>query len=488
MRPQRPAPVGFRERAFVPTLVYVGTVVSIISSLGAPLIPSIARDLDASVSGAQWSLTATLLVGAVATPIVGRLGDGRHRRLVTLLCLAVVALGGALAAVAGSLAVLVAGRAMQGVGLALMPLTMAAARDHLPDRRAPGVIALLSVVAAAGVGLGYPLTGFIAEHADLETAFWVGTGMTLLALVLSAVVLPDSSQAPHEGRLDVPGAASIAIGLVCLLIACEKAPDWGWGSRDTLVLLTAAAVVLALFAVRELRAPAPLVDLRLMRHRVVLTANVVGCVLGLAMYIAIALMTQFAQLSEDGFGLGDSVFTAGVTLVPLSAGSFLASRFLPGLQRRLGQRAVLTVGCLVVGVGMAFFAATADALWQSLVAMGFIGVGLGLTFAALPGLIVSAIPRSETGSATGFYQVARYVGFSIGSGLSVTLLSAFGAPVSSAYRATFVVAAAICVLAAVIGWILPGRTARPGRDEERHEQEEGVVASAGLELLEDRRP
>jgi MFS family permease len=480
---------GLREWAFVPTLVYVGMVVSIVSSLGAPLIPSIAEDLDASLSSAQWSLTATLLVGAVATPIVGRLGDGRHRRLVTLLCLAIVAIGGALAAVAGSLAVLVAGRAMQGVGLALMPLTMAAARDHLPDRRSPGVIALLSVVAAVGVGLGYPITGFIAEHADLETAFWAGTGMTLVALALSALVLPETSDAAHKGRLDLPGAAAIAIGLVCLLIAFEKAPDWGWGSSDTLLLLLAAAVFLLAFGARELSTADPLVDLRLVRHRVVLTANVVGAVLGLAMYIAIALMTQFAQLDTEGFGLGSGVFTAGVTLVPLSAGSFVASRFLPALQRRLGQRAVLAVGCLVVGVGMGFFAATAEQLWEALAAMGLIGLGLGLTFAALPGLIVVATPRSETGSATGFYQVSRYVGFSIGSGLSVTLVRAFGEPVSGAYRATFVVAAGVCVLAAVISWVLPGHAVmRPEPRVERFEQEEGVVATAGLELLEDRRP
>ena len=114
---------------------------------------------------------------------------------------------------------------------------------------------------------------------------------------------------------------------------------------------------------------------------------------------------------------------------------------------------------------------------------------LGLTFAALPGLIVVATPRSETGSATGFYQVSRYVGFSIGSGLSITLVRAFGAPVSGAYRATFVVAAAICVLAAIISWVLPGRTPpAAGRRIERLEREEGITASAGLELLEDRRP
>jgi MFS family permease len=183
------------------------------------------------------------------------------------------------------------------------------------------------------------------------------------------------------------------------------------------------------------------------------------------------------------------VFTAGLTLVPLSAGSFLASRFLPALQGRLGQRAVLAIGCLIVGFAMAFFAATADTLWQALVAMGIVGCGLGLTFAALPGLIVVATPRSETGSATGFYQVSRYVGFSIGSGLSVTLVRAFGDPVSGAYRATFVVGAGVCLLAAVISWVLPGRTPRRGGPRiARLEREEGVVATAGLELLEDRRP
>jgi MFS family permease len=486
--PALPGP-GLRERALVPVLVYMGLVISLISSLGAPLIPSIARDTGASLSSAQWALTATLLVGAVSTPIIGRIGDGRHRRRVTLLCLGVVASGCALAAVAPGLPLLIAGRAMQGVGLALFPLTMAAARDHLPARRSPGVIALLSVVGAAGVGLGYPFTGFIAEHASLETAFWAGASMTLVALAAGAFVLPATAGGAHEGRLDLPGAASIAVGVLCLLLACEKGTDWGWSSRGTLGLLAAAVVVLGLFGWRELSTADPLVDLRLVRHRVVLAANVVGGVLGVAMYIGIALMTQFAQVSDDGFGLGRSVFIAGVTLVPFSAASFVASRFLPALQRRLGQRAVLAVGCLVVGAGMAFFAATADALWQSLVSMGIVGLGLGLTFAALPGLIVTAIPRSETGSATGFYQVSRYIGFSIGSALSVTLVRAFGDPISGAYRLTFLVAAGICVLAAVIGWTLPGRMPRPGGPAvQRFEQEEGVVATAGLELLEERRP
>lgn len=478
-------------------LVYIGLVVSIVSSLGAPLIPTIATDLHASLGSAQWSLTATLVVGAVASPIVGRLGDGRHRRRVILLCLASVTVGGALAAVAGSLPLLIAGRAMQGMGLALIPLTMASARDHLGERRSPQVIATLSVVTAVGVGLGYPITGLIAEQASLEAAFWAGTAMTALAFVLSALVIPDTTDAAHHARLDLPGAAAIAVGLVALLIGLEKGPDWGWAATDTLALLAVAAVVLALWVVRELSTPEPLVDLRLVRHRAVLTANLSGMLLGVAMYMAIALMTQFVQLpSAVGYGLGATVFAAGLTLTPLSASSFAASRFLPWLQRRVGLRPVLAVGAAIVGLGLLFFALTAEQLWQALVAMAIVGVGLGLTFAALPGLIVSATPRSETGSAMGFYQVARYIGFSIGSGLSITLLRAFGTggePTLGAYRATFLVAAGVCAVTALVSWVVPGRSRATASSADqaaldRLEREEGVVGAAGLEMLDDQRP
>src|SRR5919199_329409 len=184
--------MALRERAFVPTLVFIGLVISVVSSLGAPLVPRIAQEHGTSLSSAQWSLTGTLLVGAVSTPLVGRLGDGPHRRRVTLLCLAVVTVGGALAAVAGDLALLLAGRAVQGVGLALLPLAMAEARDHLGEVRSVRVIGILSVTAAAGVGLGYPITGWIAEHADLAAAFWAGSAMTLTAFVLATAILPRS--------------------------------------------------------------------------------------------------------------------------------------------------------------------------------------------------------------------------------------------------------------------------------------------------------
>jgi MFS family permease len=119
-----------RRAALTPILVFTAAVVAVVSSLGAPLLPSISAHLHVPLSTAQWSLTITLLVGTISSPVMGRLGDGPHRREMMVAGLITVTLGGVVAALASSLAVLVAGRGLQGIGLGLVPLAMAAAHDH----------------------------------------------------------------------------------------------------------------------------------------------------------------------------------------------------------------------------------------------------------------------------------------------------------------------------------------------------------------------
>jgi MFS family permease len=482
---------GFRQRAFVPVLLFVGAVVSVVSSLGAPLIPRLAQSLDVSLSSAQWALTATLVVAAVASPLVGRLGDGRHRKTVIVVCLGLVVLGGALAALASSLIVLIVGRALQGLGLALMPLTMAAAREVLPKEQAGRAIAALSVVGAAGVGLGYPITGFIADHGGVAAAYWFGTVVSALALLAAYLVIPVPDHPAEQRHIDFSGAAIIGVGLVALLVALDKGADWGWSSARVPTLIVFGLVMLAAWARHELRVEEPLVDLRLVRHRAVLTANVSGLLLGVTMYLSMVNITQLVQM--QGFGFGATVFVAGLTLVPLSVLSSSVSRTLPALVRRFGIRPIIPAGAVAVAIAALFFALTSTALWQAFVTMGILGIGLGYTFAAMPGLIVSAVPPEETGSAMGFYQVSRFVGFALGSGLAVTFLRAFGddnVPTLHSYRATEFVAVGVALLTAVIAWWLPGRTVTPPvtAELEELEREEGRLAAAGLEDLEERAP
>lgn len=446
----------------MPVLLFLAMLVAVISSLGAPLIPAIAEANDVPVSSAQWSLTVTLLVGAVATPVIGRLGDGRHRRTVVLVVLAVVLVGNVLAALPLGLGWLVAGRALQGLGLGLTPLAIATARTALAGERSRSTVAALSVTVAAGVGLGYPLTGAIAEVGGVHAAFWFGAAASALALAAAAVVYPPSPEVAPR-RLDVLGALLLGTALATGLLALGEGETWGWTSPGVLGLSAVSLVSLVAWAVWQLRAAAPLVDLRLARGRDAATAHGAALLVGLANYLLLSSVPRLAQEpASTGYGFGTSIVVAGLVLLPFSLASFTASRVARRLDRFGGPRLVLPVGAAVLGAGELLFAFVRADLWQLFAAMAVAGFGVGTVFAALPGLIVAAVPAGETGSAMSLNQVLRYIGFALGSALSATVLEAVtpaGAtfPPSSGYTAIGLIGAAACLALGLLTALLPTR-------------------------------
>lgn len=450
----------------MPVLLYLVMLVAVVSSLGAPLVPAIAAAKGVPVASAQWSLTVTLVVGAVATPVVGRLGDGPRRRTVVLVVLAVVLAGSVLAALPLGLGWMIAGRGLQGLGLGLTPLTIATARTVLAGERSRSTVAALSVTVAAGVGLGYPLTGFIAELGGVHAAFWFGAVAAAGALAAAAVVYPPSAPAPPR-RLDVAGALLLGLGLATGLLALGEGEEQGWTSPAVLGLATVAVLALAAWVVWQLRAPAPLVDLRLAKGRSAATAHATALLAGLANYLLLTSAPRLAQTPEStGYGFGTSIVVAGLVLLPFSVSSVFASRLAARLDRWAGPRAVLPVGALVLGVGLLLFGLVRDELWQLFVGTAVSGIGVGMLFAALPGLIVGAVPAGETGSAMSLNQVLRYIGFAIGSALSATLLEAAtpdgaGQPAGGGYVAIAVVGCAACLAVAGLTALLP--TARSTR-------------------------
>jgi MFS family permease len=164
------------------------------------------------------------------------------------------------------------------------------------------------------------------------------------------------------------------------------------------------------------------------------------------------------------------------------------ARMLGHSTRLVGARNLLPVGCLTVAAGGLVFALFDDHLWGAFAMMAVLGLGYGLTYAAIPGIIVRAVPESETGSATGFYQVVRYIGFSIGSALAASVLAAetpagSRLPDLAGYTTVIWIGIAICVAAAVLAWAMPGGSEggrEPDAAERRREEEDAELASAGL--------
>jgi MFS family permease len=485
-----------RLRFLVPTLVITGSLTAVVSSLGAPLIPTLSRADGVSVSTGEWILTITLLTGALVTPIMGRLADGPRQRKVILFTLGCVAVGCIVAAVSENFAELLIGRGLQGVGLGVLPVAMAVARRHLSPEKARRTIATLSVSSVMGVGLGYPITGLIAQAWNFRAAYWFGAITVGCTLAFAAMVLAPRSNVASR-RLDVVGAAMLSLVTIGLSVVLSEGGSWGWTSATTLGLGAATLVLLGTWIPYELRSANPLVDLRQVRHRAVLTADVSAFFISVAMYVVVPILVIFVQVPvARGYGFGASIVVSGLVLVPLSLCSFLASRLLGIYERRFGPRSMIPLGSLVFAASAAFFGLEHRALWEAFVASALAGAGIGFTTGAMPGFIVRAVARTETGSATGFYQVVRSIGLTLGSAVSAAILTANtragqSIPDVAGFRDALLIAAGICVATAVISFILSGRTDRgrplsPGEQEELDEtmEEEAELAGAGFVLAE----
>jgi predicted MFS family arabinose efflux permease len=296
----------------------------------------------------------------------------------------------------------------------------------------------------------------------VHAAFWAGAGVSLAALLASAVVLPPSpASAPR--RLDVVGAVLLGGGLAVLLLALGQAEVWGWTSPLLWALLAGSLVALAVWVVWESRTPFPLVDLRLARAGAAGTAHAAALLVGLANYLLLASVPVLAQAPPaDGAGFGTSIVVAGLALLPFSLASVLSGRLARLLADRAGARAVLPVAALVQGAAFVLFGLARSELWEVFLVMAVAGLGVGAAFAAFPALIVSAVPASETGSAMSLNQVLRYTGFAVGSALTATVLTAAtpggGAPAAGGYTTIAVLGVVVCLATALVTWLAaPGR-------------------------------
>ena len=451
-----------RTSLLVPTLIFVGLLVAIVSSLGAPLVPTIAKTYHVPLSTAQWVLTAALLTGALSTPIMGRLADGARQRDVIAVTLTIVLVGCAVSALSTSFIVLVVGRGLQGLGLGLLPVNMAIARRNLDRERAGRAIATLSVSTAIGAGLGYPLTALVAQLFDVHAAYWFGAIVTACALACALIVLPGRTRATAL-RFDVLGAVLLSLAVTGVSVVLSEGGNWGWSAPVTLGVVVACVVLLAVWVPHELRCAHPLVNLHHLANRSVLMADVSGFLRSVSMYLIVPIVVEFIQIpSSAGFGFDASVIVSGCALVPLSIGSFLASRLLVPYERRFGVRSMIPVGALMVTCASTYFALDHGSLWQAFLAMGIVGLGIGFTFAAMPGFIIRSVPAAETGSATGFYQVLRNIGLSVGSAFGAAILLSYTGkgdtyPSLDGFRVALIISAALGLITAVLSFVLSGR-------------------------------
>ncbi|MEU9333893.1 MFS transporter [Streptomyces sp. NPDC048290] len=453
-----------RSNAVVAVLAFSGIVVSLMQTLVIPIVPELPRLLAAPASDAAWAVTATLLAAAVATPVMGRLGDMYGKRRMLLASIGLLVVGSVVAALSDTLTPMIVGRALQGLAAGVIPLGISIMRDELPAERLGSATALMSASLGVGGALGLPAAALIADHFDWHVLFWTSAVLGVVAGALVVALVPES-KVRGGGRFDVVGGAGLAVGLVCLLLGISKGGDWGWTSTTTLGLFAAAVLVLLAWGRWELRVAEPLVDLRSTARRQVLVTNFASIAVGFAMFAMSLVIPQLLQLpSETGYGLGQSMLSAGLVMAPSGLVMMAIAPVSAAVSRAKGPRTTLMIGALIVAAGYGLNIALMSEVWHFVLVSCVIGAGIGFAYGSMPALIMGAVPASETAAANSFNTLMRSIGTSVASAVAgvilaqlTTTLGPVTFPSQDGFRTVLAVGAGAALLAFAVAAFIPRR-------------------------------
>lgn len=465
----------------IAVLALYGTIVSLQQTMVLPLVPELPDLIGTSAGNASWLVTATLVAGAVATPVISRMADMYGKRRMILVTLTIVALGALVGAFAPSLPFLILARALQGMGMALVPVGIATMRDELDPEQVPLAVALMSATLAIGAGVGLPLGGYLAEAFDWHVVLWLPGVLALLMIALVLLTVSESS-VRTAGAFDVRGAVLLSLALVLLLLAVSKGSDWGWLDVRTLGCFAAGLLLLGLFVPLELRIPSPLVDIRTASQPVVIAANTISVFMGFAMFVNMLVSTQLLQTpQETDYGLGLDALHAGLWMAPSAVAFGLFAPLSGWVTRRFGPEMAIGAGAAIMAIS--YLARIPFSHSIGLVVLGTITVTIGtaLAYSALPTLIMRSVPVTETAAANGLNTLLRSVGTSTASAVTTAVLAATitasGFPTYTGMATVFGLATAASLIS--LGLILPFLRQRsaevPARPDVEEQKADHVV-------------
>ncbi len=387
-------------------------------------LPSIQRDLHASLSALEWTVNAYTLTFAVLLVTGGRLGDIFGRRRMFLFGVVVFGISSAAIGFAPTDTMLVAFRAVQGIGAAfMMPATLSIITQAFPAHQRGTAIGTWAGVSALALAIGPVLGGFLTEQVSWRAIFFINPPIAIIAIAVTLFAARESRDETVSRKVDFPGIASITIGLTALVLALVQGNAWHWGSARIISLFAIAALSLVTFVIAELRGPAPMIDFSFFRSRTFVGANLVAFVVSFAMLAQFFFLALYMQNILHYSPLQTGLRFLPATLVIIVMGP-LAGR----LTDRIGPRPLMVSGLLVVATALFIQSRLTVHTGYGLLLPGFVlmGLGMGLTMSPMSTAAMNAVDRTKAGVASGVLSMNRMVGGTFGVAVTGALLTVIG--------------------------------------------------------------
>ena len=384
-------------------------------------LPSIGRDLHFSQANLQWVITAYAIAFGGFLLLGGRAADLLGRRVVFMVGVALFTVASLVCGLAQSEGMLIASRAVQGLGGAIIsPAALSIVTTSFeegPERnKALGVWGALG---GSGAAVGVLAGGVLTEYLSWRWIFFVNVPVGAAVLALTPRIVPESRREGVGRHYDALGAVLVSSGLALFVYAISEAPNVGWGSARTILLLIGSGVLLAGFLVNERRIEDALMPFHIFRVRTVAGANAVGFLLGGVLFANFFVLTLYVQDV-----LGYSAIKTGVTFVATAGTAVLAAGVAQALTTKFGPKPVIVIGLILLTGAMVYYAQIpVHGSFASDLLPGYLLVGVGIAFAYVPVSIASlaGVAEREAGLASGLINTSQQIGGAIGTAIASTI-------------------------------------------------------------------
>lgn len=387
-------------------------------------LPSIQRNLHASLSALEWTMNAYTLTFAVLMVTGGRLGDIFGRRRMFVFGVAVFGAASGAIGLAGNDAVLVAFRALQGVGAAfMMPATLAIITQAFPPEQRGTAIGTWAGVSALALAIGPVLGGLLTQDVSWRAIFFINPPIAVGAVAVTLFAACESRDETVGRTVDLAGIAALTVALTALVVAFVQSNSWHWTSARVLGLFALAIVGTAAFVVIELRVRVPMLDFSFFRSATSAGSNIVAFLITFAMFAQFFFLTLYMQNV-----LHYSPLQTGLRFLPATVMIIAVGPLAGRLTDRIGPRPLMVLGLLTVAAALGVQSRITLHTGYSLLAPGFVlmGMGMGLVMSPMSTAAMNAVHRTKAGAASGVLSMSRMVGGSVGLSVMGALVTTIG--------------------------------------------------------------
>jgi EmrB/QacA subfamily drug resistance transporter len=386
-------------------------------------LPSIGKDLHFSQENLQWVITAYAIAFGGFLLLGGRAADLLGRRRVFFVGVTLFTLASLVCGLSQSEGMLISARAVQGLGAAIispaaLSIVMTSFEEGAERNKALGIWGALG---GSGAAVGVLAGGVLTKYLGWEWIFFVNVPVGALVLALTPGIVPESRREGVERHYDALGAVLVSGGLALLVYTISRAPDVGWGTTRTILLLIASGALLVAFLVNERRVADPLMPFSIFRVRTLAGANVVGWLLGAVIFANFFVLTLYVQDV-----LGYSALKAGVTFVATAGTAVVSAGVAQALTTRFGPKPVIVAGLLLLTGAMIWYAQIpVNGSYASDLLPGYLMVGVGIALAYVPVSIaaLAGVEEREAGLASGLINTSQQIGGAVGVAVASTVFT-----------------------------------------------------------------